>query len=153
MKMMPSSGGNDQNDTMAQQMNMMNKTMPLFSLVMCFTVPVGLGIYWVMSSVVRLVQQYFLNKHFDKINLDDIIKKNEEKAKKKREKLGIAENQIRNAAQMNTRTMDAKANIQNSAEKEALLEKAMEAKANAKPGSMTAKANMVKDFNERNNKK
>lgn len=153
MKMMPSSGGNDQNDTMAQQMNMMNKTMPLFSLVMCFTVPVGLGIYWVMSSVVRLVQQYFLNKHFDKIDLDDIIKKNEEKAKKKREKLGIAENQIRNAAQMNTRTMDAKANIQNSAEKEALLEKAMEAKANAKPGSMTAKANMVKDFNERNNKK
>ena len=153
MKMMPSSGGNDQNDTMAQQMNMMNKTMPLFSLVMCFTVPVGLGIYWVMSSVVRLVQQYFLNKHFDKIDLDDIIKKNEVKAKKKREKLGIAENQIRNAAQMNTRTMDAKANIQNSAEKEALLEKAMEAKANAKPGSMTAKANMVKDFNERNNKK
>lgn len=153
MKMMPSSGGNDQNDTMAQQMNMMNKTMPLFSLVMCFTVPVGLGIYWVMSSVVRLVQQYFLNKHFDKIDLDDIIKKNEEKAKKKREKLGIAENQIRNAAQMNTRTMDAKSNIQNSAEKEALLEKAMEAKANAKPGSMTAKANMVKDFNERNNKK
>ena len=153
MKMMPSSGGNDQNDTMAQQMNMMNKTMPLFSLVMCFTVPVGLGIYWVMSSVVRLVQQYFLNKHFDKIDLDDIIKKNEEKAKKKREKLGIAENQIRNAAQMNTRTMDAKANIQNSAEKEALLEKAMAAKANAKPGSMTAKANMVKDFNERNNKK
>ena len=153
MKMMPSSGGNDQNDTMAQQMNMMNKTMPLFSLVMCFTVPVGLGIYWVMSSVVRLVQQYFLNKHFDKIDLDDIIKKIEEKAKKKREKLGIAENQIRNAAQMNTRTMDAKANIQNSAEKEALLEKAMEAKANAKPGSMTAKANMVKDFNERNNKK
>ena len=75
------------------------------------------------------------------------------KAKKKREKLGIAENQIRNAAQMNTRTMDAKANIQNSAEKEALLEKAMEAKANAKPGSMTAKANMVKDFNERNIKK
>ena len=153
MKMMPSSGGNDQNDTMAQQMNMMNKTMPLFSLVMCFTVPVGLGIYWVMSSVVRLVQQYFLNKHFDKIDLDDIIKKKDEKAKKKREKLGIAENQIRNAAQMNTRTMDAKANIQNSAEKEALLEKAMEAKANAKPGSMTAKANMVKDFNERNNKK
>ena len=85
-----------------------------------------------MSSVVRLVQQYFLNKHFDKIDLDDIIKKNEEKAKKKREKLGIAENQIRNAAQMNTRTMDAKANIQNSAEKEALLEKAMAAKANAK---------------------
>ena len=153
MKMMPSAS-NDQNDAMAQQMNMMNKTMPLMSLFMCFSVPVGLGIYWVMSSVVRLVQQYFLNKHFEKINLDDIIKKNEEKAKAKREKMGIAENQIRNAAQMNTRkTMSDKANTATFAEKEALLEKANMAKANAKPGSMAAKANMVKEYNERNSRK
>lgn len=153
MKMMPSAS-NDKNDAMAQQMNMMNKTMPLMSLFMCFTVPVGLGIYWVMSSVVRLVQQYFLNKHFEKINLDDIIEKNKEKAKKKREKMGIAENQIRNAAQINTRRMEDKAKTTASfAEREALLEKANAAKANAKPGSMAAKANMVKEFNERNNKK
>ena len=154
MKMMPtSSNGNNQNDAMSQQLNMMNKTMPLMSLVMCFTVPVGLGIYWVMSSVVRLVQQFFLNKYFENINLDDIIKKNEEKAKQKREKMGIAENQIRNAARMNTRTMSDRASTITAAEKEALLEKANAAKANAKPGSMTAKANMVKEFNERNNRK
>lgn len=153
MKMMPTSNSDNQNDAMAQQMNSMNKTMPLISLFMCFTVPVGLGIYWVMSSVVRLVQQYFLNKHFEKINLDDIIKKNQEKAKAKREKMGISENQIRNAAQMNTRTMSDKANTTTFAEKEALLEKAREAKNNAKPGSMTAKANMVKEFNERNSRK
>ncbi len=153
MKMMPTSNSDNQNDAMTQQMSMMNKTMPLMSLFMCFTVPVGLGIYWVMSSVVRLVQQYFLNKHFEKINLDDIIKKNQEKAKAKREKMGIAENQIRNAAQMNTRTMSDKANTATVAEKEALLEKAREAKNNAKPGSMTAKANMVKEFNERNSRK
>ena len=152
MKMMPSAS-NDKNDAMAQQMNMMNKTMPLMSLFMCFSVPVGLGIYWVMSSVVRLVQQYFLNKHFEKINLDDIIEKNKEKARIKREKMGIAENQIRSAAQMNTRRMEDKANTATFAEKEALLEKANSAKANAKPGSMAAKANMVKEFNERNNKK
>lgn len=153
MKMMPSAS-DDKNDAMAQQMNMMNKTMPLMSLFMCFSVPVGLGIYWVMSSVVRLVQQYFLNKHFEKINLDDIIEKNKEKAKIKREKMGIAENQIRNAAQMNTRRMEDKAKTAASfAEREALLEKANAAKANAKPGSMAAKANMVKEFNERNNKR
>lgn len=153
MKMMPTSNSDNQNDAMAQQMNMMNKTMPLMSLFMCFTVPVGLGIYWVMSSVVRLVQQYFLNKHFEKINLDDIIKKNQEKAKAKREKMGIAENQIRNAAQMNTRTMSDKASTMTFAEKEALLEKANAAKTNAKPGSMAAKANMVKEYNERNSRK
>ena len=154
IKMMPNaSGGNDQNDAMAQQMKTMNKTMPLMSLFMCFTVPVGLGIYWVMSSVVRLVQQYFLNKHFEKINLDDIIKKNQEKAKAKREKMGITENQIRNAAQMNTRrTMSDKANTETFAEKEMLLEKANMAKANAKPGSMAAKANMVKEYNEKNSR-
>ena len=154
IKMMPTaSSGNDQNDAMGQQMKTMNRTMPLMSLFMCFTVPVGLGIYWVMSSVVRLVQQYFLNKHFEKIDLDEIIKKNQEKAKKKREKMGISENQIRNAAQMNTKRMEDKANTVTNAEKEALLERANAAKMNAKPGSMTAKANMVKEYNERNNRK
>ena len=154
MKMMPTnSNNNNQNDAMSQQMNMMNKTMPLMSLIMCFSVPVGLGIYWIMSSVVRLVQQYFLNKHFDKVDLDDIIRKNQEKAKAKREKMGIAENQIRNAAQMNTRRMSDKASTATFAEKEALLEKANTAKANAKPGSMAAKANLVKEYNERNSRK
>lgn len=147
------SSSSSSNDMMEQQMKMMNKTMPIMSLVMCFSVPVGLGIYWIMSAVVRLVQQYFLNKHFEKVDLEDIIKKNQEKLKKKREQMGIAENQITNAARMNTRRMDDKANTAASAEKEALLEKAMAARANAKPGSMTAKANMVKEFNERNNKK
>jgi YidC/Oxa1 family membrane protein insertase len=109
IKLMPTAAtaGGD-NDQMAQQMKMMNRTMPLFSLVMCFTVPVGLGIYWIASAVVRSIQQFFLNKHFDKIDLDDIIAKNQEKAKKKREKMGISENQISNAARMNTRQVTAR---------------------------------------------
>lgn len=157
IKLMPQStgsSGTEQNDAMAQQMKMMNKTMPLFSLVMCFTVPVGLGIYWIAGAVVRIVQQFFLNKHFEKIDLEDIIKKNQEKAKKKREKRGIAENQISNAARMNTRQMvDVNKKQMTSAEKELELEKANAARAKAKAGSMSAKANMVREFNERNNKK
>lgn len=155
IKLMPqASGGNDQNDAMAQQMKMVNRMMPLFSLFICFTVPVGLGFYWIVSALVRVVQQFFLNKHFEKIDLEDIIKKNQEKAKKRREKMGISENQISNAARMNTRQMvDAKKNQLTTAEKEAEIEKANELKTNAKAGSMTAKANMVREFNERNNKK
>ena len=156
IKLMPTAAtaGGD-NDQMAQQMKMMNRTMPLFSLVMCFTVPVGLGIYWIASAVVRSIQQFFLNKHFDKIDLDDIIAKNQEKAKKKREKMGITENQISNAARMNTRqvTASSKSSVKTTAEKELELEKANALKANAKPGSMAAKANLVREFNERNNKK
>lgn len=146
--------GSEQADAMARQIKTMNKTMPLFSLVMCFTVPVGLGIYWIAGAVVRIVQQFILNKHFEKIDLDDIIKKNQEKAKKKREKMGIAENQISSAARMNTRQMvDSNKKQLTTAEKELAIEKANAARAKAKEGSMSAKANLVRDFNERNNKK
>lgn len=146
--------GNAQADAMAQQMEMMNKTMPLMSLFICFISPIGLGIYWIMSAVVRIVQQYFLNKHFEKMDLEDIIKNNEEKAKKKREKMGITENQISNAARMNTRTMvDKSKNSLVTPEKEAEIEKAREIASRAKEGSLTAKANLVRDYNERNNKK
>ena len=150
----PGSEGGDQADAMAQQMKMMNKTMPLFSLVMCFTVPVGLGIYWISGAVIRTLQQFFLNKHFEKMDLDDIIRKNQEKAKKKREKMGISENQITNAAKINTRQLvDANKKQMSTAEKELEIEKANAARAKAKPGSMSAKANMVREYNERNNRK
>lgn len=150
VKLMPTAdAGNDQ---MAQQMKTMNLMMPLFSFVICFTVPVGLGIYWIFTAVYRCVQQFVLNKHFEKIDLDDVIRQNQEKAKKKREKKGITENQIREAAQMKTKTMGSRANI-SYAEKELELEKANVKKANAKAGSLAAKANMVKEFNERNSRK
>lgn len=152
IKMMPQqSTGNDQ---VAQQMKTMNTMMPLISLFMCFTVPVGLGIYWIIGAVVRAVQQVLINKHIENLNLDDIIEKNQEKAKKRREKMGIAENQIRNAAAINTRTLENKAKVNvSSAQKELELENANAKKANAKAGSMAARANMVKDYNERNSRK
>lgn len=153
IKMMPQQT-NGANDQMAQQMKTMNTMMPLVSLFMCFTVPVGLGIYWIIGAVVRAVQQFFINKHIANLDLDDIIAKNQEKAKKKREKMGIAENQIRSAAAINTRTIESKAKVNvSSAQKELELEKANEKKANAKAGSMAARANMVKDYNERNSRK
>ena len=78
---------------------------------------------------------------------------NQEKAKKRREKMGIAENQIRDVASIKTKTIESKANYVSSAQKELELEKAKEKKANAKAGSMAAKANMVNDFNNRNSRK
>jgi YidC/Oxa1 family membrane protein insertase len=154
IKMMPTQSGNNANDQMAQQMKTMNTMMPLISLFMCFSVPVGLGIYWVFSAVTRAVQQFFINKHIENLDLEDIIAKNQEKAKKKREKMGITENQIRNAAAIKTKTIESKANITvSSAEKEEQLAQANVKKSNAKPGSMAAKANMVRDYNDRNSRK
>ena len=149
LKLMPQAGGDI--DQMAQQMNMKNKTMPLFMMIMCFFTPVGLGIYWIAGALCRSVQQFFLNKHMEKMNLDDIIEKNQEKAKKKREKMGIAERQIVNNARMSTKS-NTNLSSATKEEKEEKLKKAVEYTKNANPNSMAAKANMVREFNERNNK-
>lgn len=136
MKLMPQAEGAD--DAMGSQMKMINRIMPLTSLFFCFSFPVGLGVYWIISALVRSAQQVALNKHFEKVNLDDIIKENREKAKKKREKKGITENKINQAARINTKKLNEPA--LSAKEKETLLEKAATARNSAKAGSMSEKA-------------
>ncbi|WP_418374509.1 YidC/Oxa1 family membrane protein insertase [Agathobacter sp.] len=151
IKLMPqATNGNDQ---VANQMKMMNLMMPLMSLFICFTVPVGLGIYWICSALVRGIQQFFVNRHIENLDLEAVMAKNEEKAKKKREKMGLSEDYIKKAAQIKTKSIDNKANVSVSAGSEEKLAKAAEYKANAKAGSLASKANMVKEFNERNSRK
>ena len=151
IKLMPqATNGNDQ---VANQMKMMNLMMPLMSLFICFTVPVGLGIYWICSALVRGIQQFFVNRHIENLDLEAVMAKNEEKAKKKRKKMGLSEDYIKKAAQIKTKSIDNKANVSVSAGTEEKLAKAAEYKANAKAGSLASKANMVKEFNERNSRK
>ena len=151
LKLMPnaSNAAGGENDAMPRQLKTMNTVMPLFSLFMVFSVPVGLGIYWVAGSVIRCGQQFFLNKYMKNLDLEVIIERNKEKAKKKKEKQGIYENQIANAARMNTRKI---AEPVSTAEKEQRIRKTEEYARTARKGSLLEKANMVKDFNERNNK-
>lgn len=153
IKLMPNANNNsnNENNMMEQQMKMMNKTMPLMSLFFCFTLPVGLGIYWVVSAAYRSIQQVTINKIITNMSLDDIIEKNKEKAKKKQEKRGVYENQIREAAAMKTRTIESKANIGNYADTDS--DGYSNVNKTYKPGSMAAKANMVREYNERNSRK
>ena len=143
----------DTTDLMTQQMESMNKTMPIMMVFFCFITPVGLGIYWIVSAGYRAIQQYFLNKHFEKMDLNVIIEKNKEKAKAKQEKRGVYENQIREAAAIKTKNLSTRASIENYAEVEAKLEESNNLKTTARPGSMAAKANMVREYNERNSRK
>lgn len=146
-----STGKKDANDPMTQQMESMNKTMPIMMVFFCFITPVGLGIYWIVSAAYRSLQQFLLNKHFDKIDYNVIIEKNKEKAKKKQEKRGVYENQIREAATMKTRTIESRANIGNYADNDS--DAYNNVNKTYKPGSMAAKANMVREYNERNSRK
>ena len=76
---------------MASSMKTMNMIMPLMSAWFCFTLPSGLGLYWVAGSVVRSIQQIVINKHIDKMDFDDIIRKNSAKSAKKLEKMKMIE--------------------------------------------------------------
>ncbi len=149
IKLMPTAGAVNGNDGMGKQMKTMNMMMPFMSLFMCFGVPVGLGIYWIAGAVVRCVQQLVINKRMQNLDLDVIIAKNQEKVKKKKEKKGIYQNQITNAAKINTKKIPEPINAE---EREEKLRQSEEFAKQAKKGSLLEKANMVKEFNERNNK-
>ena len=67
-KMNPSTAaGGKQAEQQAAQMKSMNIMMPLMSLYICFIMPAALGMYWIYQSVLGIVQELILNKHFGKI--------------------------------------------------------------------------------------
>ena len=150
---------NSQQDAMMQSMKTMNMFMPIMSAIFCYTLPAGMGLYWVAGAVVRSIQQVAINKHIDKIDLDEVIKNNAEKAKKKMEKANVRAEQMAAYANMNTKKVSNVPKSQPKSEmtqeeKEEAIKKSTEYyNQNAKPGSMMAKANMVKQYNEKNNKK
>ena len=140
-----STNKNDKDNQMMQQMNMMMKIMPLMSVVMCFSMPAGLGIYWITSAVVRTIQQVVVNKSLNKKSIDDIVKENVEKAAKKRaSKKEVESKTLNQMAQRSTR------NIEDNTRKTVSNNNVDSYKPNAKPGSLASKANMVSDFNNRN---
>lgn len=153
-KLMPQpESNNSQDNTMASSMKTMNYMMPLMSAVFCYTLPAGMGLYWIAGSVVRSIQQVIINKHIDKMDLDELIKKNVEKRNKKLEKSGINPKTINNYANMSTRTISSKASSMTQEEKDLAVKKSTEYyNKNAKAGSLASKANMVKQYNEKNNK-
>lgn len=136
--------------SMGSSMKIMNFVMPIFSIYMCYILQTGIGIYWCVGSLVMMVQQVFINLYLNKKGTDAIIAeskaKADKKAEKKKEKKGIYREQVLKAS---TAKADVKDSDQMSAEeKERRIE---QARAKAASGSgLAAKANMVKDFDEKN---
>ena len=94
-----------------------------------------------------------INKHLDKTDIDELIKKNIEKANAKREKQGLPAQTVTNYAKMNTKTVTDTKKVMSEEEKEAAIKKSTDYyNKGAKPGSIAAKANMVRQYNEKNNK-
>ena len=157
-KLMPQAeSNNNQDNPMASSMKTMNVMMPIMSAVFCYSFPAGMGIYWIAGSIVRSIQQVIINKHIDKMDLEEVIKQNVEKSKKKMEKRGVSAKMLNDYATMNTKSIASKANTVSAMtqeEKDEAVRKSTEYyNKNAKQGSIASKANMVKQYNEKNNRK
>lgn len=186
LKLAPSAQNNNGNgrnasveeNPMMASMKTMNNIMPLMSAFFCFTLPAGMGIYWIAGAVIRCIQQVIINKYIDSLDMDKIIEKNVEKYKKKLEKQGVIMQGINEKAKNSTRNVNynnytnkntsfaSKANksteninvsqkskaSNNTSDTQAKNSNYSASGKNAKSGSIAAKANMVKDYNERNNK-
>lgn len=138
----------DKDNPMAGSMKTMTYTMPLISVVFGFTLPAGLGLYWVASAAVRCVQQLAINKYLSKKSVEDIIAENQKKMKKKIEKKGTSAQEINRMATTSTRNVGSSSKSKKSqAENDEKIRRAQELAKNAKPGSLTDKANLVARYN------
>lgn len=159
LKLMPQAAtqnGKDDNNAMASSMKTMNTVMPLMSAFFCFTFPVGLGIYWIASAVVRSIQQLLINRHLNKMNIDDLVNENMKKMEAKRAKEGLPPQKITNQAHQsakNINKVEKGMSGTDEANRAKKVEEAYKNASHAKAGSITAKANLVRDYEERNKKK
>lgn len=147
-KLMPQQNTDPKNmdETAMQMQSTMKTVMPLMSAYFCFSLPTGMGLYWVAGSVVRSILQVIVNKHIDKMDFNKIIEQNAEKSAKKMAKLKENQEKLNAYANMNTKNIQSvqkKANFSASSEESKTVKP-------AKAGSMMEKANMVSNYNKNN---
>lgn len=134
-----------EDNPMGNSMKVMNIMMPLMSAFIAISVPAGLGFYWALSGVIQIITQLCLNAYFKKVDVQDIIDANVAKMNKRKEKMGIDPTKVTNTASTSTKTIKSKTNVSNSKSNSSGPVK-------YKQGSMAQKANMVKEYNDKNRK-
>ncbi len=144
----PASQGQEMDATM-QSMKVMNTFMPIFSGLTCIILPIGVGVYWVSGYVFRIIQQLCINQYMKKVDINKMIEKNVEKAKKRNQKLGIDPEAVQKYAMQRTSNIKETTKQISTAGK-ANLDVNRNKKGNAgksnveyKPGGIAAKAHLV----------
>ena len=145
-------------DPSANAMKSMNVVMPIMSGVFCVTLPTGIGIYWIATSVYAIVQQFFVNKYMDKIDVDALIAKNVAKASKRKSFIKAPESSsasMQELAKMQTKSIDSsvydKAKVTESTDTNVgqgdIVDSNSEANASTGPKSISEIANLLKNKN------
>lgn len=158
------SNQDDSDNPAAASMKMMNIFMPIMSAFIAFSVPAGLGLYWIATAVIQTIIQICINRYYDKLGVDEIVRRNVEQRNKKRAKKGLPPEKIAKNATTSTKKIDSETKSQERIDKlqqkkeqnDKKVKEILEATnyyKSAKPGSLTEKAGMVAKYNEKNSKK
>jgi YidC/Oxa1 family membrane protein insertase len=134
------------------------------SAFIAFSVPAGLGLYWIATAVITTIIQLIVNRYYDKLGVDAIVAKNVEKRNKKRAKKGLPPEQISKNATASTKNISSADKNKDRIEKLQAMKDANDQKVkdikesagmtgSAKKGSLADKANMVARYNEQNKNK
>ncbi len=141
---------------MAKQMQSMNTVMPIMSVVFCFTLPAGIGIYWIASALARTVIQLLVNYRLKDLDIDKLVESNLAKQNAKRAKQGLPALSANKKVIENAKHMDEieKQEKEDRAKKYEVNAKNLKDSTeyynkDAKPGSLASKANMVAKYNEK----
>ena len=158
------SNQDDSDNPAAASMKMMNIFMPIMSAFIAFSVPAGLGLYWIATAVIQTIIQICINRYYDKHGVDEIVRRNVEQRNKKRAKKGLPPEKIAKNATTSTKKIDSETKSQERIDKlqqkkeqnDKKVKEILEATnyyKSAKPGSLAEKAGMVAKYNEKNSKK
>lgn len=142
---MPQAANNDSGDSTAQMMKSMNVTMPLVSAFFCLSLPIGMGIYWISGAVIRSIEQVLINRHIDKMDIDKIVEKNLEKEGVKKAQAaaaGTGSDSRSISGRASIKTANIVPDIKTTEGNEVRIDKEA-------PKGIAARANMVKEYNER----
>ena len=144
VKLMPQQATAGSNDQTSRSMSAMNNIMPLFSAFICFTLNMGIGIYWIVGAVVRGIQQIIINRSM-KIDPEAMKKQADEKRQKKEQKQKNYVENVTQGARTNVRKIRSSASETGYVDSSAFYKRAGE----VSPDSLTAKANMVLALDEK----
>lgn len=149
----------DDDNPMAASKRMTTYIFPLMSAFIAISVPAGLGLYWIATSVIQTIITVFINRYYDKLGAETIVKKNVEKRNKKRAKKGLPPETIAKNATVSTKNVSREKAVKSleqiKAENEKKVKEIKESAQyykTAKPGSLAEKAGMVAKYNEKSSK-
>ena len=162
-KLMQASPNQDKDNPSAAAMKGMTTFMPIVSGLFLVMMPIGIGIYWIGGAIFTIIQQIFVNKYLDKIDINELVEKGKEKTAAKRAKVaGVTSSTLRSAANTQTKNLSAtnggnsnggSKKLSDIAKMSSTQELKKKSEVSSKAGSIAQNANLLKNrYNDKGEK-